>query len=252
MPQETQYAHRHGLPDFIVRDRVNLVECPVYSGSTLTAPSSGTVSIYNGSGTLLVDPAPAVTVTADIATYSIAAGLLPSTMSLEDNWLLVWSLVIAGSTHTFQRPAALVRRELHPVVTPADVSAIHQDASSLLASGQTLANFIDEAWDVLQRRLLAAGRRPYLIISDFALFDVHRHLAAYLLFNDAASSVGDGRWSEIAEHHLDRYEHEWARLSLSYDMDEDGKLASDEQGIAGPTAVYLGGPGRSARWQWGR
>lgn len=251
MPQETQYAHRHGIPDFIVRARLNLIECPVYAGSTLTAPSSGTVSIYNGSGTLLVDPAPAVTITANIATYSLAAELLPSSMSLEDNWLVVWSLVIAGSTHTFQRPAALVRRELHPVVTPADVSAIHQDASSLLASGQTLANFIDEAWDVLQRRLLAAGRRPYLVISDFALFDVHRHLAAYLLFNDAASSVGDGRWSEIAEHHLDRYEQEWARLSLTYDMDEDGIVASDEQGIAGPTAVYLGGPGRAARWQWG-
>ena len=251
MPQQTIYSHRHGLPDFIVRGRANLVECPVYSGSTLTAPSSGTVDVFKGDGTKLVD-GQAVTVTADIATYSLAAELLPSTLNLEDNWLIVWSLTLAGSTHTFQRPAALVRRELHPVVTPADVSAIHQDASSLLASGQTLANFIDEAWDVLQRRLLAAGRRPYLIISDFALFDVHRHLAAYLLFNDAASSVGDGNWSEMAEHHIDRYEQEWARLSLSYDMDEDGVVAIDEQGIAGPSAVYLGGPGRAARWQWGR
>ena len=250
MPQEVTYGHRHGLPDFLVRNRINLIECPVYSGSTLTAPASGTVSVYQGDGTVLVDAA-AVTVTADIATYSIAAAALPTTLALEDNWLIVWSLVLAGVTHTFQRPAALVRRELHPVVTPADLSAIHQDASSLLAAGQTLAGFLDEAWDMLQRRLIAAGRRPYLIISDFALFDVHRHLAGYLLYNDAASSVGDGRWSEVAEHHLDRYEQEWARLSLSYDMDEDGLIASDEQGIPGPSAVYLGGPGRAFRWQSG-
>jgi len=251
MPQETQYAHRHGLPDFIVRGRVNLLECPVYSGSTLTAPSSGTVDVFKGDGTKLVD-GQSVTITADIATYSVAALTLPTTMSLEDNWLIVWSLTLAGSAHTFQRSAALVRRELHPVVTPADISAIHQDASSLLASGQTLANFIDEAWDMIQRRLLAAGRRPYLVLSDFALFDVHRQLAVGLLFLDAASSVGDGRWSEMAEQSLERYEQEWARLSLTYDMDEDGVAASDEQGISGPTAVYLGGPGRSARWQWGR
>ena len=84
-----------------------------------------------------------------------------------------------------------------------------------------------------------------MILSDFALFDCHRHLAAYLLFNDAASSVGDGKWADMAEHHLGRYEQEWARLKLTYDTDEDGLVAEDEQGIAGPSAVYLGGPGRA-------
>mgnify|MGYP003147457114 FL=1 len=241
MPQQTAYSHSHGLPDFIVRAKTQTLECPVYSGSTLTAPSSGTVTIYEGS-TVLVDAA-AVTITADIAIYSLSAATIPTTLSLSDNWLIVWELVIGGETHTFQRTAALVRRELHPVVTPADVSALHQDASSLLASGQTLADFLDQAWDMLQRRLLAVGRRPYLVLSDFALFDSHRHLAAYLLFNDAASSVGDGRWSEMAEHHLDRYEQEWSRLSLTYDMDEDGLVEDVEQGTAGPTAVFFGGPG---------
>ena len=241
MVQQTAYSHSHGLPDFIVRDKLQTLECPVYSGSTLTAPSSGTVTIYEGS-TVLVDAA-AVTITADIAIYSLGAATIPTTLSLSDNWLIVWELVIGGETHTFQRTAALVRRELHPVVTPADVSALHQDASSLLASGQTLADFLDQAWDMLQRRLLAVGRRPYLGLSDFALFDSHRHLAAYLLFKDAASSVGDGRWSEMAEHHLDRYEQEWSRLSLTYDMDEDGLVEDVEQGTAGPTAVFFGGPG---------
>ena len=242
MPQETLYAHKHGLPDFLVRERDNLIECPVYAAGTLTAPASGTVTIYEG-GTVLVDAA-AVTVTASTATYNVTAATLPSTLSLSDEWLIVWSLVLAGSTHIFQRPAALVRRELHPVVTPDDLTALHQDASSLLAAGQTLADFLDQAWDMVQRRLLAVGRRPYLILSDFALFDCHRHLAAYLLFNDAASSVGDGRWSEMSEHHLDRYEQEWARLSLTYDTDEDGLVEADEQGTAGATAVFFGGPGR--------
>ena len=251
MPQEKLYTHGHGLPDFLVRDRINLIECPVYDAGTLTAPASGTVDVFKGDGSKLGD-AQSVTVTADIATYSIAAGTLPTTLALEENWLIVWSLTIAGSVHTFQRPAALVRRELHPVVTPADLSAIHQDAASLLASGQTLAGFLDQAWDMIQRRLLAAGRRPYLILSDFALFDVHRHLAAYLLFNDAASSVGDGNWADMAEHHVARYDQEWARLSLSYDMDEDGVQDVGEMGTAGPTAVYIGGPGRDSRWLWGR
>ena len=251
MPQEVRYTHKHGIPDFVVRDRVNLIECPVYAGSTLTAPASGTVTIIKGSGAVLVDAA-AVSVVNSIATYTIAAATLPDALALEGNWLIVWSLVLDGDTHTFQRPAALVRRELHPVVTPDDLIAIHQEASSLLASGQALADFLDQAWDMVQRRLLAAGRRPYLVISDFALFDVHRHLAAYLVFNDAASSVGDGRWAEVAEHHLGRYEQEWARLSLTYDMDEDGKISEAEQGTAGPSAVYVGGPGRGVRWQWGR
>lgn len=244
MPQQTAYSHRHALPDFIVRGRTQIIESPIYNGSTLTAPSSGTVTVYKGDGTKLVD-AQSVTITASIATYTLTAGVLPTTLSLEDNWLIVWDLTIASEEHTFQRAAALVRRELHPAVTPADLSAIHQDASSLLAAGQTLADFLDQAWDMIQRRLLAVGRRPYLILSDFALFDCHRHLAAYLLFNDAASSVGDGKWADMAEHHLSRYEQEWARLKLTYDTDEDGLVSEDEQGIAGPSAVYLGGPGRA-------
>jgi len=244
MPQETRYTHKHGSPDFLVRERTQLIEAPVYDAGTLTAPSSGTVTIYKGDGSVLVD-ASAVTITANIATFSVTAASLPDTLALEDNWLIVWSLVLAGDTHTFQRPAALVRRELHPVVVDSDLTAIHQDAASLLASGQTLSDFIDQAWDMIQRRLLAAGRRPYLIISDFALFDAHRHLAAYLLFNDAASSVGDGKWADMAEHHLGRYDQEWSRLKLTYDVDEDGLVAPDEQGMAGPAAVYLGGPGRA-------
>ena len=244
MPQQTAYSHKHSLPDFIVRARTQIIECPVYSGSTLTAPASGTVTVYKGSGSKLVD-AQSVTITASIATYTLTAAALPTTLSLEDNWLIVWALTIGSEEHTFQRAAALVRRELHPAVTPDDLSAIHQDASSLLAAGQTLADFLDQAWDMIQRRLLAVGRRPYLILSDFALFDCHRHLAAYLLFNDAASSVGDGKWADMAEHHLGRYEQEWARLKLTYDTDEDGLVSEDEQGTAGPSAVYLGGPGRA-------
>ncbi len=246
MPQEILYSHQHGLPDFLVRERDNLIECPVFSGSTLTAPSSGTVTVFKGNGEKLID-AQAVTVASSIATFNVAAATLPDTLSLEDNWLIVWKLTLAGSDHIFQRMAALVRRELHPVVTETDLTAIHQDASDVLASGQTLSAFLNEAWNMIQRRLLAVGRRPYLILSDFALFDCHRHLAAYLLFNDAASSVGDGKWADMAEHHFQRYEQEWARLKLTYDIDQDGTPDPSEQGIAGPSAVYLGGPGRVIR-----
>ena len=51
----------------------------------------------------------------------------------------------------------------------------------------------------------------------------------------------------MAEHHLQRYEQEWSNLKLTYDMDKDGTIDSSEQGIAGPSAVYLGGPGRVIR-----
>ena len=88
MVQQTAYSHKHALPDFIVRNRTQIIECPVYSGSTLTAPASGTVTIYKGSGSKLVD-AQAVTVTADIATYTLTAGVLPTTISLGDDWLIV-------------------------------------------------------------------------------------------------------------------------------------------------------------------
>ena len=154
-----------------------------------------------------------------------------------------------GIPPTFQREAGLVRREIHPVVIPDDMTTVHQEASTLLASGQNLQQFLDDSWDMIQRRLLADGRRPSLIMSPHALFDVHRHLAFYLLFLDAASSVGDGgNWDEMAAHHLERYEAQWSRLRFVYDHDEDGVIDAGEEGVSGPAAVYLGGPGGTGKW----
>jgi len=249
MPQGTQYSNSQKVPDFIVRDRANTIEAAIYDDNTLTAPSSGTVSVFRAEGTAIVDEQ-SVTVTADKATFAISAGTLPTTEILGDSWLIVWTLTMPdGIAHTFQREAALVRREIHPVVIPDDMTTVHQEASTLLASGQNLQQFLDDSWDMIQRRLLADGRRPSLIMSPHALFDVHRHLAFYLLFLDAASSVGDGgNWDEMAAHHLERYEAQWSRLRFVYDHDEDGVIDAGEEGVSGPAAVYLGGPGGTGKW----
>ena len=90
---DTLYTARFLSPEYVERDRANLIKCRVYRDGALSAPTSGTVTVYNGSGTEVVDAA-SVTITGDVAEYSIGAVTLAAE-ELEEAWLFEWALVMA-------------------------------------------------------------------------------------------------------------------------------------------------------------
>jgi hypothetical protein len=253
MPQETLFRIHAPIPDLIIRDKAQTIELQVYDASgTLIAPTSGTLTLKNGGGTAIID-AQAVTVTADIATYALTAADLPTTEAYSSNWLEEWTLLIGTETHTFSRAAHLVRSELFPTVVQADLERSHQNLSRAIKTGNDADSFITEAWYQILRRLLKNGRFPEMILSPYSLHDALAYRSLELIFRDAHSAAGDGKYAELAEAYHEAYESEWATLVLdNYDYAQDG-IISDDDSTAAEAVVYFGGPGVATEWlRWPR
>jgi len=244
----TLYRIHAPAPEFLTRGSANPIEAQIFdTAGALIAPDSGTVTVYDGSNTKVVDAA-AVAVVADIATYTIAALDLPDTKQLEDGWRIEWSLVISGDPAViFVRAASLVRSNLFPTVVSADLEARHQNLSRLIATGNDADDFITTAWEVIVRMLLKAGRMPYLVLSPWALHDALVFKSLELIFRDGHTAAGDGKYAELAEDYQNMFASEWASITFDYDFDRDGDADSTEQAGA-DSILFTGGPGVQTGW----
>lgn len=236
---ETQYTARLGS-NWIEKGRAQTLRCPTYRDGALAAPASGTVSVYNGSGTAVVD-AQAVTIVSSIAQYSLLAAATTDE-SLGMGWRVEWSLVMPdGVTHTFRIDGALVRRRLYPVISDIDLKRRHSDLDDLRSAGSaSYQDFLDEAFQDLLDRLQARGSVPYLIMDAGALRRCHLFHTLQLIFLDFSSSAGDGRYLDLAEQYRKQFEDSWGELRFSYDYDDDGKEDGATKSAADPV-IWLGG-----------
>ena len=244
----TDYALRAQLPVFLVRNRSNDLAADTRNeDGTQATPASGRISILRDDGTE-VQASAAVTIAGGQARFQVAAGTLPPAEPLSDLWQIRWSLTMPdGLDHVFIQSAHHVLFGVNSTVSPDDLTSRHQEASGLLAAGQTLGQFIEASFEAIQRRLLTNGRRPYLVLEPYVLHEPQLFLSLHMLFLDAHSSVGgDGKYLEMSEHYSEAYERAWSRLSFRYDVDEDG-LPNDQR-QSGEAVLYVGGGARSYWW----
>lgn len=206
-------------PRWIVAGASQTLTFPVYEGAALVAPASGTFSLLGMDGSELVSGA--VTVSSSVATYALPA----QDETLGTGYLEVWSLVFSGITHRMVRDAALVRRELYPVLNDTALTTVHPALKKrLLATGVTSYQAQrDEAWSQIMLRLMEDGRYPYLILSPWSLRTVHLYLTLHLLYDGGGSD-----FTAQAATYLERYEQEWKRLSLTYDTSNDEVVDAGE------------------------
>jgi len=231
---------RHALPRAIERGVANTLTADVYdaAGVQQTA-SAGTLTLYAGSK-LILDGV-AVTSPGAPTSHTLAAGLTTNE-ALSDSWLEMWTLTIGGTAYTFRRDAYLVRHVLYPTITDTDLLELHSDLAALRDADQSSYETQREAaWARVQHRLIVAGRRPELVLSSWALRELHRALTLEIIFADFASSTGDGRYRELAEHYRAAADVEFGRLPLRYDSDEGGTEDANDRAAARPV-MFLAEP----------
>jgi len=245
---ETLYTARFRSGETIERGRNQDLTCPIYRAGALVAPLSGTLTVYRADGTVVVNAA-AVTITGSVATYALL-GTLTTSLALEEGWLLEWTLQMSATVqNVFRQDGALVRRTLYPVVTDADLFRRHSDLPQLLSTGTTsYQDYLDEAWATIINRLVAQGRRPYLVIQPSAMRDVHIALTLQLIFLDFQTSAGEGgRWQALAEHYGRAYTETWGQLRFSYDEADENKINPNTK-KSGTSTVWLNGRGGYPRF----
>ena len=130
---ETNYTPRLDLPYAIERGRSQVITLSVYSGQALTAPASGTLTLFAADGSTASTGA--VSIVSDVAEYTVS-GL--TSYPYGDGWAVEWALTMPdGVVHTYRSDAALCRVAPQQTVCPADLYRLqpYLDASSRDTSG---------------------------------------------------------------------------------------------------------------------
>lgn len=242
----THLTARFLTADYLTRGRDNDLSCPLWRDGALVAPTEAgsTVSIYDASGTAIVSAA-AVTVTGSIATYTLAAALVPTSLQLGMGWRVEWSLVVAGVTPSprmFRNNAGLVRSELAPVITDADlfrrVTALNPDHAAPLSTLTDYQDFLDEAWVTLHGRVVGKGSLPHLIMEPSALREPHLLLTLQLIFEDFQTRLNEQFATQAADYR-EQFKAAFGELRFEYDMADSGRSDGRRKRAASPT-VWLG------------
>lgn len=228
------------LPDLIERGRPNALSCPVWQDGALVSPSSGTVTIWDGSGTKRVDAA-TVVVTASIATYSYTPA---ASLDYGEGWRVEWSLVIDSVTHVFRNDGALVRVNLYSPITDADlfrrVSSLNPAGTAPISSVDDYQDYLDEAHVVIQQRLISKGNRPNLVLNPSSLREAYITLTLSLIFADFATRLNDSYETMSHEYKRD-YQAAWADLRFVYASGDEEENGGGRRRRAAQPTMWLTG-----------
>lgn len=244
---DNQYAPRFYGVETLEKGRNNTIKAPIYFGGALAAPTSGTVTVYSSTRVAVVDAA-AVTISASIAQYTVTSAMLAD-YGYSDAWQIEWALLMGDSqTHTFVAEAALVRRNLYPVISDLDLTKYHSDLlNKLPPTESSYQDYITEAWAVIESMLWQGGRRPWLILSNHALREPHIYKTLELIALDFGSRQSDNSyWMEVADKYASKFDSAWARISFTEVSSEDG-IAEDVKKSVAPTLWAQGKKARGSR-----
>ena len=235
----------NGLPRMIRRGEDTTLDVTWFEGNAAVVlpVASATFTLKQGSR-VLVDNVPATTFGGPIysATFDLN-GTVTQDLSFSDTMLEIWTLTnIAGDVVTARRAGHLVRNILYPMVTDSDLIARHARIDDIRPPTMPdFSTYIQTAWEMLNRDLIKRGRRPELVLDSYALIDMHIFKTLELVFKDATTYVGDGRYHELMTFYAASYREEWDIVQFHYDRGQDGAIDDAQREAAAPS-IWLGEP----------
>lgn len=242
-----KFSPPSGIPRMIQRGEDQTLEIFWYEGETLNSVgvTSATFTLKKGSQ-VIIDNVAATTIggPSTSATYDLN-GTDTEKLSLGDDMLEIWVL---NGTYlgqpvklTARRSGHLVRTILYPMITDNDLVVRHQRLNDIRPPGLSdFSTYRDLAWEMINRDLIKKGRRPELILDSFSLVDMHVYKSLSLIFRDAITFVGDGRYSELAEMYERDYAIEWDKVEFHYDRNENDSIDQGEE--AASPSIWLSEP----------
>ena len=228
MPIPSQIGHTYRVRAAVVlaRGRAYTTSIETRLGGALVAPSSGTYTLVGPDGATVSTGA--ISVVADVATYSIPADDLPDTLPYGGGYRERWDLTFSDGTVTVgQRPGYLAREPIYCPTTQADLEQRIPGLASLLGTSTTnLQGFIDLAWADTLERLVMGGQWPDAIVDVDSLAPGVRELALAYTFDAFATASPD--YADMATRHRQSAEAALGRIRYRVDLDQDG-LADDDR-----------------------
>lgn len=150
-------------------------------------------------------------------------------------YYIEWLWLTSGTQYRRRQYFDIVRHRLFPVVGDQDLGQYipnykqylpqNKDGGVLQADWQPQA---DMAFRRIQRRLIANGYRPSLVLDSEDLREVHELLFASIVAGIIFSRTGDDSWSRLGEAWEKQYDRQWEQLPLRYDFSDSGTIEGAE------------------------
>ena len=244
---ELLYVARQEAQEQIVRGVDNILQQPMYDAGALVGPTAATstCTVYDATNTVVATPTVSVVSTVARATLLAAS---TSSQSLSEGWRVDWSLTMPdGTQRLVPRDAVLCRKRLLPPATWADVfrrePSLDPSADSVIHK-LTLAQldpFLDEAWLQIEAKLIANGRRPWLVIGAQAFRETLICGVLSLVFQSFATRL-KAAYVEQARMYAEMRDRAWPDLRFAYDTNDDGAAdgGSVPAKVGATGSVWLG------------
>jgi len=217
----------------------------VTTGERPTITTAGsTFALYDAQGTALVTGGAVTSPSVGVAAYALLSTAVPATLAYGEGYREVWALVIAGTTYTVERDALLCRQVPTLSIVAEDLYTVDPSLDGAWPQRQAATHWrpqIDEAARAIHQRLAEMGRRSHLIWSKGSVRQAALHYTLALAYGTVETRLGDSRWAQERQRHMEAYEREWDRLQFAIDSDDDGTVNETQ---AQPMLIGTAGP----RW----
>lgn len=207
----------------------------------VAAVVSATVEVRNGTRTIVA--AVAATVAAGVAYVDVAAAdtTAESVGPSSSDWFAVWSDVVVGSTTygPVRQALALAIAPLYAPITDEDLTDESPSLVDLLPPGSTTyEKWRTAAFRRLVRRLKRSGKIAALVLDADSLVDLLVADTLAAIYREHITSIGDARYSQLAEYYAEVAASEWAALAVAYDRHGVG-YPTGENGSESPGSAVL-------------
>lgn len=247
MADGTPYSARWTGPALIPRGQDTTISVDVEHGGSAPTVSAVTFSLWDSSGTVIVDAASA-SESGGTLSYTVTAASTTG-KTLGQGYLLKFTATIGGDAHDFYNDAALTLARLYPPIGTTDLTNRYSRLGALQTTGASdLQKFITDAWTELTARLYSEGLPFWRMRSPSALRPYLTAQALVYALDDLALTLGDGGpYRDEARRIEDTLPRLYGQIRSRIDDGEDNSIG-DLQQPASPVLILSSG--RVSRWRY--
>lgn len=210
---------------FLPRGRACVSSVRVERDGAVVAPTEAdcTYQLVDAAGVEVASPSVDVGVDG-IASVSLTAVDLPSTLTLGVGYAEWWGLELDGVVRPFQRQVVVSRFELYPPISHDDLVREYPDILvELRGFDDNLQGFMDKAWEKVCREIVRMGDFPDVICESSDVYDWYEQVVWEKVFRALAKSqASNQRWKELWDYHQAQVDIMKRAVRFLPDRDRDG------------------------------
>jgi hypothetical protein len=240
MAAGTPYSARFAGPCLIPKGKDCAISVQIQHDGAAPTVTSAKFSLFDPSGTVLIDSQTAAESGGVISYTVLAAATTDQTYG--SNYMIRFEVVIGGFTHLFNNAAAVVLAQLYPPIGTQDLLNRATKLAALQTTGESeLQKYITAAWEELLIRLFSSGLQFWTIRSPGSLREWLTTRALSYALADLALVVSSGSGYRDEARRLERtLPGHFERIAAVMDSGEDNAVSEIKQPTAGVIQLSSG------------